>query len=73
VRICAWRHFRAAEAHDLPMPGFVPILRAGNIGDGLDLENDLLWVPSSRVRPRTVSSTWRYRCLPFFWQSASCW
>jgi type I restriction enzyme S subunit len=43
--------FRAAEAHDLPMPGFVPILRAGNIGDGLDLENDLLWVPSSRVRP----------------------
>ena len=29
--------------------GYVPILRAGNIRDTLEIQNDLVWVPSKRV------------------------
>lgn len=28
---------------------YIPILRAGNIGETLDFQNDLVWVPSKRV------------------------
>lgn len=38
-----------AEAHDRSEENHVPILRAGNITDKLDLDDDLVWVPSRRV------------------------
>lgn len=37
------------EASPAPSEGCLPILRAGNIADSLDLQQDLVWVPSSRV------------------------
>lgn len=37
------------EASDVSMPGYVPVLRAGNISDRLDTDNDLVWVPASNV------------------------
>jgi len=36
--------FDKGDARDAPGPGLLPVLRAGNIGDGLDLTNDLIWV-----------------------------
>ncbi len=41
--------FDKAEATAKPEVGKVPILRAGNIGEELDAQNDLVWVPESRV------------------------
>jgi type I restriction enzyme S subunit len=41
--------FDGDEAIDLPKEGFVPILRAGNIGDELYIRDDLVWVPEKRV------------------------
>lgn len=43
--------FDKADVSAAPRPGLVPILRAGNIGAGgdLDTQNDLLWVPEARV------------------------
>ena len=37
------------EATDTPRDGYLPILRAGNIGDVLNTDDDLVWVPSSNV------------------------
>jgi type I restriction enzyme, S subunit len=38
------------DAKREPVQGFVPLLRAGNIGDGqLDIDHDLVWVPAERV------------------------
>lgn len=41
--------FDKAEARTRPLPGYLPILRAGNIGQSLDLLNDLVWVPQANV------------------------
>ncbi len=38
-----------SEATDTPRDGYLPILRAGNIGDVLNTNDDLVWVPSSNV------------------------
>jgi type I restriction enzyme S subunit len=37
------------EAADAPRDDNLPILRAGNIGDVLNTDDDLVWVPSSNV------------------------
>ena len=41
--------FNKAEAISSPLPGYLPILRAGNIGDALNTKDDFVWVPSDRV------------------------
>ena len=41
--------FDGAEAHATPRGGTVPILRAGNIGQQLVTDADLIWVPLERV------------------------
>jgi type I restriction enzyme S subunit len=41
--------FDKSDVSDSPEDGFVPILRAGNIDGELDLIDDLVWVPGSRV------------------------
>ena len=38
-----------SEASDMPREGYLPILRAGHIGDVLTTDDDLVWVPSSNV------------------------
>ena len=43
--------FRKSDASDFPTPDRTPILRAGNIGDDLELERSLVWVPSELVSP----------------------
>ncbi len=43
--------FDGSEAHSVEANGLLPILRAGNIGDRLLLEDDLVWVPAARVGP----------------------
>ena len=37
------------DATDVSRPGYLPILRAGNIGNGLNINDDLVWVPASNV------------------------
>ena len=37
------------DATDTPRPDYLPILRAGSIGNDLNTESDLVWVPSSNV------------------------
>ncbi|MBI4026054.1 MAG: restriction endonuclease subunit S [Verrucomicrobia bacterium] len=41
--------FDKADATPKPGSGKTPILRAGNIGEELDTQNDLVWVPDERV------------------------
>lgn len=41
--------FDKAEVSSCPGKGKTPILRAGNIGDQLDIQNDLVWVPNETV------------------------
>jgi type I restriction enzyme S subunit len=41
--------FDKADASYDPIDGHIPILRAGNIGDELTLDDDLVWVPPTRV------------------------
>ena len=41
--------FDRTETVASPMEGFLPILRAGHIGDALNITDDLVWVPASRV------------------------
>ena len=41
--------FDGDEAIDVSKEGYVPILRAGNIGDELYIQDDLVWVPEKRV------------------------
>jgi len=41
--------FDKGDTSDKPGDGLVPILRAGNIGDGLDLNDNLIWVSGRRV------------------------
>jgi len=43
--------FDKSEVTAEPGDGRLPILRAGNISDVLDTRSDLIWVPSTRVRP----------------------
>jgi type I restriction enzyme S subunit len=42
--------YQKEEARATAAVGFVPLLRATNIGASLDLD-DVLWVPASRVKP----------------------
>jgi type I restriction enzyme, S subunit len=37
--------FQNGDAQTNAEAGFIPLLRAGNIANSLDLENDLLWIP----------------------------
>ena len=37
------------DASDTPRADYLPILRAGNIGNELNTESDLVWVPASNV------------------------
>jgi type I restriction enzyme S subunit len=41
--------FDGNDAIDVSKEGYVPILRAGNIGDELYIQDDLVWVPEKRV------------------------
>lgn len=41
--------FNPADVKPQQAPDHVPILRAGNLGHGLDLSNDLIWVPKAYV------------------------
>lgn len=41
--------FQAGDSYHIAQEGCVPILRAGNIGDHLDLERDLIWVSANKV------------------------
>ena len=41
--------FDGDDAIDVSKEGYVPILRAGNIGDELYIQDDLVWVPEKRV------------------------
>jgi len=41
--------FRKSDAADSPASDRTPVLRAGNIGKDLDLDNGLVWVPSDLV------------------------
>jgi type I restriction enzyme S subunit len=41
--------FDGNEAIEMPKEGYIPILRAGNIGDELYIHDDLVWVPEKRV------------------------
>jgi type I restriction enzyme S subunit len=50
--------FDKQDASDKPQHGYLPILRAGNIGDVLDTDHDLVWVPETRI-------TEEQRLLPY--------
>jgi len=41
--------FDKADATTRPEVGKTPVLRAGNIGEELDAQNDLVWVPDAQV------------------------
>ncbi len=41
--------FKKNDAVALGGTGMVPVLRAGNIGDQLDIDNDLIWLPRNLV------------------------
>jgi restriction endonuclease S subunit len=41
--------FDKSDVINRAVPGYLPILRAGNIQDCLDIENDLVWVPENHV------------------------
>lgn len=41
--------FDKADATTRPEVGKTPILRAGNIGEELDAQNDLVWIPDAQV------------------------
>lgn len=41
--------FDKSEVRTTPQDGYTPILRAGNIRDTLDIEHDLIWIPSRYV------------------------
>src|SRR5687768_9149895 len=41
--------FDGDDAIGVSKEGYVPILRAGNIGDELSVHDDLVWVPEKRV------------------------
>ena len=46
--------FAKADATDKPGDGLLPVLRAGNISDELDVENNLVFVDQSKVSPKQV-------------------
>lgn len=41
--------YSAGEAVEAPQPGYVPVLRAGNIQNELKLDVGLVWVPAERM------------------------
>lgn len=46
--------FSKSEAAAYPAKGFLPVLRAGNIQDRLILDDDLVFVPEGKVRPKQI-------------------
>ncbi len=46
--------FDGSESSPVPLPGYLPILRAGNIAQCLDTDNDLVWVPEERVSSEQI-------------------
>lgn len=42
--------YSADDVSDGPRDGYLPILRAGNIGEELNIGNDLVWVPANLIR-----------------------
>jgi len=42
------------SAQSMPMEGHLPILRAGNIGDALNVDGDLVWVPAELVSQKQI-------------------
>ncbi len=43
--------FKKSDSFDFPLVDRTPVLRAGNIGQELDLDRNLVWVPSKLVSP----------------------
>jgi type I restriction enzyme S subunit len=48
--------FDMSEIRSSPASGYLPILRAGNIANRLDLVNDLVWVLEANVSPEPLLS-----------------
>lgn len=46
--------FSKADATDMPREGLMPVLRAGNIADELDVNNDLVFVDQDKISPKQV-------------------
>ena len=44
--------FRKSDATNIHAPDRTPVLRAGNIGKSLNVDNDLVWVPHHLVSPK---------------------
>ncbi|NQU63202.1 MAG: type I DNA specificity S subunit, partial [SAR324 cluster bacterium] len=42
--------YQKAESSDFQRENTIPIIRAGNIQNRLNLEKDLVWVPTSKVK-----------------------
>jgi len=50
--LCDFIHgvtFDSSEVKNNKVSGYIPILRAGNISNTLDTQNDLVWVPAHKV------------------------
>ena len=43
--------FKRGDAVDVAQTGRLPVLRAGNIGDELNLHQDLIWLPANVISP----------------------
>jgi restriction endonuclease S subunit len=43
--------FQNGDVRTIAEPGFIPLLRAGNISNILDLQNDLFWIPERLTSP----------------------
>ena len=43
--------FSGSDAESSPKTGYLPVLRAGNIAEKLITDQDLVWIPESRVSP----------------------
>lgn len=46
--------FGKSDASDCALPNLMPVLRAGNIGRDLELDRNLVWVPTELVSPRQM-------------------
>ncbi len=46
--------FSKADATDMPREGLMPVLRAGNISDELDVKNNLVFVDQDKISPKQV-------------------
>lgn len=46
--------FGSSEGQPAAAQGYLPVLRAGNIQDRLNLDNDLVWVPEARISSKQL-------------------